>query len=300
MARDWETWLRNSIGPASATEEQDRDRTEQRIRNAITVDSRLAGKVRVFAKGSYANNTNVRRDSDVDIAVEWNEWSYITKANEAAELPWERLGVRVGTDLGPQPGEFRRWVESALLSAFGSAIVDTSGSKHIHVIAGSTTLDADVVPCFRLLRYDRPGGTPHQGIRLYPKLGGTVENWPEQKRTNGVTKNNNMSRRYKQLVRAMKRLENDMVQNGRLPEEVHGYFIECLLYNIPNATFTDRSYKATAKNILAVMWQTIENGGANDWVEVNNLKWLWRSGQTWTPEEASNFAYQAWNYINES
>ena len=299
MARDWEQWLRNSIGPASATEEQDRDRTESRIRQAIMADSRLAGKVRVFAKGSYANNTNVRRDSDVDIAVEWTHWAYVTKVRQAADQPWDRIGVRLADNLGPRPAEYRSWVEAALLSAFGPATVDTSGSKHIYVAGGTTTLDADVVPCFQLKRYERPGGTPHQGIRLYPKQGGIVENWPEQNRANGTVKNTNTGRRYKQLVRAMKRLENDMVKTGRLQKDVHGYFVECLLYNLPNPTFTDPSYKTTAKNILAALWHGIQNGGSNDWVEVNRLKWLWRSGQTWTPEEAANFAHKAWNYINE-
>src|SRR3954469_19674815 len=96
MARDWETWLQNSIGPASDTEEADRDRTEKRIREAIQADGRLAGNVRVFVKGSYANNTNVRRDSDVDIAVEWKSWAYITKTNEAAKYDWAELGIGLG------------------------------------------------------------------------------------------------------------------------------------------------------------------------------------------------------------
>jgi tRNA nucleotidyltransferase (CCA-adding enzyme) len=96
MARDWETWLHNSIGPASDTEEQDRDRTERRIRDAILAEGRLAGKVRVFVKGSYANGTNVRRDSDVDVAVEWKRWAYISKSNTAAPLSWDQLGVPLG------------------------------------------------------------------------------------------------------------------------------------------------------------------------------------------------------------
>ena len=54
VARNWETWLKNSIGPASNTEQADAERTEKRIREAIQADSRLAGKVRVFVKGSYA------------------------------------------------------------------------------------------------------------------------------------------------------------------------------------------------------------------------------------------------------
>jgi predicted nucleotidyltransferase len=298
MARDWETWLRNSIGPASATEEEDRDRTERRIRDAILADRRLAGNVRVFVKGSYANNTNVRRDSDVDIAVEWKSWAYISKRNEAENLTWEQLGVVV-TDSSPQPSEYRQWVEEALIAAFGASGVDTTGNKAVVVAGGSTTLDADVIPCFQHKRYDRRGVEPHVGIRLYPKNGGTVENWPEQTRVNGNAKNSNTSRRYKQLIRAVKRLENDMVATGRLQDEVHGYFIESLLYNVADSVFSDPSYKDAVTGVLTVLWRAIEHGQSTDWVEVNGLKWLWRSGQTWTPGEASHFALSAFGYINE-
>lgn len=296
MARDWETWIRNSIGPASATEEQDRDRTEKRIRDAILTDRRLSGNVRVFVKGSYANNTNVRRDSDVDIAVEWTRWAYISKSRDAASMSWEQLGVATA-DQGPSPDEYRRWVEEALIAVFGTNAVDRTGNKAITVTGSSTTLDADVVPCFKHKRYDAPGRAPHVGIRLYPKRGRYVVNWPEQNRRNGTTKNNNTGRRYKQLVRALKRLENDMVEVGRLPAEVHGYFIECLLYNLPNQVFLGSSYKTVTQNVLAALWKAIKDDQHDEWVEVNGLKWLWYSGQTWTPEEASTFALEAWRYI---
>ena len=298
MARDWETWLRNSIGPASATEEQDRDRTEKRIREAVIADSRLTGRVRVFAKGSYANNTNVRRDSDVDIAVEWTSWAYISKVNEAAKYEWGQLGVSLGSS-GPTTSEYRRWVEQALVAAFGSSSVETMGNKAITVAGGPTTLDADVVPCFQHKRYMTPGQPPAVGIRLYPKNGGVVDNWPEQNRLRSITKNSNTGKRYKQIIRAFKRLENDMVEVGRLPQEVHGYFIECLLYNLPNDVFQRASYRGTALDVLARLWHAIQDGEQVDWVEVNSLKWLWRGGQTWTADEAANFAYVAWNYINE-
>ena len=297
MARDWESWLRNSIGPASATEEQDRDRTYKRIRDAVRADQRLAGNVRIFVKGSYANNTNVRADSDVDIAVEWTSWAYISKTNQAAKLSWQQLGVPLG-DSEPDPATYRRWVEQALAEGLGSNVVDPSGNKAIFVAGSSTTLDADVVPCFQHKRYDARHRSPHVGIRLYPKKGGYVENWPEQNKVNGNKKNEQTGKRYKQLVRAIKRLENDMVKTGRLQEEVHGYFIECLLYNLPWQKFMMNSYKATAKELLAKLWNDIKDDQHVDWVEVNGLKWLWRSGQTWTPDEASDFAYTAWNYIN--
>jgi predicted nucleotidyltransferase len=296
MARDWESWLKNSIGPASETEEADAERTEKRIRDAIQADPRLAGKVRIFVKGSYACGTNVRRDSDVDIAVEWNAWAYITRANDAKKYSWAELGVQTGT-WSPEPGEFRRWVEEALIAAFGTAMVDTSGNKAITVERNTNTLDADVVPCFQHKRYDGPGREPHIGIRLYPRNGGTVENWPEQNRANGIRKNTATSLRYKKIVRALKRLENDMVAAGLLDREVHGFFIECLLYNLPDGVFADASYKQAMLDVLAKVWNQINDGEHRDWVEVNGLKWLWRDGQTWTDSEAADFAKKAWNYI---
>lgn len=299
MARDWETWLQNATGPSSATEQQDRDRTEKRVRDAIAADSRLAGNVRIFAKGSYANNTNVRRDSDVDVAVEWKLWSYISKRNEAADLPWSQVGVEVADrDLPPEPQEYRRWIEEALLRAYGSSLVDTSGNKHIHVIAGSTTLDADVVPCFRHKLHLAAKTNPYVGIRLYPRTGNSLENWPEQNLANGNAKNLKSSLRYKKVIRAIKRLENDMIDVGRLDDPVHGYFIECLLYNLPHSTFLGDRWKQTVLNVLAALYQCLERGATNDWLEVNERKWLWRSGQTWSQAEAKDFAYRAWNYVS--
>lgn len=236
----------------------------------------------------------------MDIAVEWKQWAYISKTNEAAKASWDQLGVSLGRDNAPSPSEYRRWVEEALVAAFGAGCVDTTGNKAITVTRGSTTLDADVVPCFRLKRYTTPGREPDVGTRLCPKNGGTIENWPEQQRVNGIRKNSsqNTRRRYKELIRALKRLETEMVKTGRLPEEVHGYFIECLLYNLPNSAFLADSYKAATKNVLALVWNAIKNGEHTDWVEVNGLKWLWRGGNTWTPQEASDFTYAAWTYIN--
>src|SRR6476646_11651670 len=80
--------------PAFGNEDARRENTEKVIGDAIRGNDFLAKlSIDVYAKGSYANNTNVRRDSDVDIAVEWTDWAYVTKTNQAADLPWERVGV---------------------------------------------------------------------------------------------------------------------------------------------------------------------------------------------------------------
>jgi len=58
--------------PAYENEDARRENTEKLIGEAIQSNSFLAGlSIDVYAKGSYKNNTNVRRDSDVDVAVEY-------------------------------------------------------------------------------------------------------------------------------------------------------------------------------------------------------------------------------------
>lgn len=56
-------------GPSSETEQDKQDRTERMVREAIKEHAAFDScSLTVYAKGSYANNTNVRADSDVDIA----------------------------------------------------------------------------------------------------------------------------------------------------------------------------------------------------------------------------------------
>lgn len=296
MARDWESWLANAARGPSQTEKDERDRTEARIRQAIAADHNLSGNVRVFVKGSYANNTNVRADADVDIAVEWNKWSYVEHAFQAKGLTAAQVGYTT-VDEGPSPDTYRRWVYSALVNAFGSSDVH-SGNKAILVDASSTTLDADVVPCFRHHRYDRADASPKRGIRLYPKNGGMIINWPDQNLENGRRKNNETARNYKQIVRAVKRLENDMVERGILNKEVPSFLIECLLWNAPNPRFTSSSsYLETVRKCFRFLWTPLRENECEEWGEVNELKYLFRSGQKWTRQDAFNFIDKAWDTV---
>ena len=120
MPTDWEEKFRRWSGPASNTEEEKRDRTENAIREAMQESRALADiEYRVFAKGSYKNNTNVRQDSDVDVAVECREFMYTDLTGLAAEWSKESLGITLYTG-NYTPEQFRRDVENALTARFGS------------------------------------------------------------------------------------------------------------------------------------------------------------------------------------
>jgi len=92
MPRDWESWVRTAARPASRTEEEERDRTFNRVRDALRASPEIPSSVRSYVKGSYATNTNVRRDADVDIAVEWTETAYVNTWGRTAGLGPSELG----------------------------------------------------------------------------------------------------------------------------------------------------------------------------------------------------------------
>jgi hypothetical protein len=295
MARAWESWLATASGPASPTEEQDRDRTEKRIKDAIRASSELPSSVGVYAKGSYANNTNVRGDADVDIAVEWTQTQKIGKWGKTLGMSAEELGY---TPVAPpiSTDDFRRRVERALTSAFGSK-VDTTPDKHIGVAAGTSTLDADVVPCFQLHRYDAPYDWVN-GHRIFPKSGGHVDNFPQQNYDNSVAKNNATGRRYKEIVRCMKRLVGELYDDGLIPVDYPGYLIECLVFNAPNARFGHQRRYDDMQGVFRYLWNGLKDEDVYlKWHEPSRLKMLFRGRPDRIAQNAFNVIDKAWDRI---
>jgi hypothetical protein len=117
--------------------------------------------------------------------------------------------------------DFKNDVEQALVDYYGRSAVKR-GNMAMRVREKKTTLPADVVPCFEYhYIYDvNAFGTVQydKGTRIYPDSGFHIHNWPEQQYTRGVAKNDATGRRYKRMVRALKRLENELVMAGLLDE----------------------------------------------------------------------------------
>ena len=219
----WEDTLKAWVKPASETEEAKRDRTEKAIRECLRDAGFSASVLRVFAKGSYANSTNVRADSDVDVAAEYTSMIFNEQMHGVEGVSDAEIGLSPSDDgySGNTKG-FKDDIEAALKKTFGSSSV-TRHDKAITVHAKSSSIDADVVPCFEYRRYHARGAGGrflfHQGTMLFPDSGGRLINWPQQQHENGVAKNKATGGRYKDMVRVLKRMENKLVEEGLSPDE---------------------------------------------------------------------------------
>lgn len=297
---DWESWLRNSAKPPSDNEDAKRERTEDQIRDALRNYEPLEGRpYAVYAKGSYANNTNVRLDYDVDIAVEYRGYFFYDLMFDLEGMSDSAVGV-VPSEDPYTVDQFKADIRGALEAAFGKSAV-APGRIAYRVRQKKTTLPADVVPCWEYRRYDRiENGVPvfQEGARIYPSDGGHTENYPQQQLQNGRDKNVRTGGRYKSMVRALKRLQTRLVDNDLINEELPSYLIECLVYNVPDDSFGHSTYYAEMRAVLAVIFNaTLPRGDWKDWEEVNGLKYLFRGKNTWTREQVHCLADAAWDEL---
>lgn len=285
--------LSSWTGPSSATEQDKQDRTERMIREAIREHAPFNNcSINIFAKGSYANNTNVRSDSDVDIAVECKDAEYHEVADNA-QAPQTTPYTGIWT-----PEKLRAELVAAMRAKFPDQ-VDTTGSVAIQINSSSARVDADVVPCFSYRYYMQYGN--REGTIVFKKDGNHIINYPVQQLNNGIAKNNETNYAYKRGARLLKRIENEMASNG-VYKELPSFLMECLAYNCPNHVFMYPTWTQCLKGMLFHIWDQLEGAEptSDRWLEVNECKYLFHSGQKWTREDAREFSKAAWNYLGLS
>jgi len=253
------------------------------------------GSIRVYTKGSYRNNTNVRADSDVDVVVENTACSYFDHGPGVTAPP---VGS-VSPYSGPwTPTVWRAEVASALRSKFG-AEVDTSGKVAIYVppVVGSRP-SVDVVPSFTFHRYwDTSHTLKSVGCCVFDTNNKQIVNWPQQQLDNGIAKNTATGQRYKNFVRALKNAENVLTE-AEVIKPLPSYYMECLVYNVPNEYLVPPGLSSGFRSTLAFLFNSLRSDAAvSDWLEPNEHKYLFRGGQKWTRAQGFALVDATWDYL---
>ena len=291
-----ENTLQSWTNPLSETEENRVENTIRMIRDAIQSKDELSNvEFEIFAQGSYANNTNVRQNSDIDICVMLKS-SFYTNYEEGTSSA--DFGY---TDGGMSFDDFREYVIDALRSKFGYASVSPQ-NKCIDIDANSYHVNADVVPALQYRDYkiihSRNKDRFVEGIKFFSQTGAQVINYPKDHISNGRKKNNDTNYKFKKLVRIMKHIRNEMVSDGKLNGEIiTSFLVECLVWNVPNSHITKYdSWNDTLQDSIAYLWNVINDGNADEWGEVSERLYLFR-GRKWTMQDTKDFLEKMYNYL---
>jgi len=240
----------------------------------------------VYLQGSYANTSNIRADSDVDVVVECTSVFYSNLTDE------EKQRLSLG-DGGHSYNDFRREVISALTSYYGAFLVDTSGANAIEVQASSNRLKADVLPCVTYKRYESWSAAA-EGLTFWNQHNGQqVVNYPKLHIKNGEKKNSQYRTNgwYKPSVRmfknARRRITGD--DDDALRKQFPSYFVECLLYNTLDECF-GITYQQTYAQTVIFLATALRNGTADGFVTQSGQQLLFGPYSVqWSKENASEF-----------
>lgn len=296
MSQPLEEWLRQSSGPPPKKEDAKRHFAETRVRMAVAMHPELRKlPLDVYAKGSFVNRTNISLDSDVDVVVECggpDAFFYYDLHPTAARLqPWQ---LQIAPRHPPCAAhELKRWVYEALAWQFGEKNLMASG-KAVRVHASWGRLAADVVPAFAYRLYHhagRFGPNWWAGHILVCDDGHSIQNWPTQHREQGDAKDERTNGRYKQSVRALKRVLASLRSEGHVRDGISSFVIESLVFNVPDACFGNELYTDDMRNVLThVLDSTLHPATCSRWPEVNCIKALFGAHQTWNWLDAHRLA----------
>jgi hypothetical protein len=194
--------------------------------------------VTLLVQGSYANNTNVKASSDVDIAV----------ILESTFRPEYRQGI-TGANYhfsasSDNVSTFKDDVEKLLKNYFVTGV--HRKNKSIKVDGNTYRVDADTVPCMRFRNYAADYVNDPEnyvgGIVINADDGEIVINYPEQHIRNGRAKNAATNHLYKKMVRIIKKMRYMMEENGvKAADATSSFGLESLLWNVPDSWYLEYS-----------------------------------------------------------
>lgn len=297
-AAEWQARFTIWAKGPGVTESDMCTRAEIAVKKAIEKHPELSKMlVTAFAQGSYRARTNTPGQSDVDICVRLKETFYPI-------YPAGKTRVDFGHGDGMKFETYKGLVGHALVTHFGAPPAAVRGKKAFDIRENTYRIDADVIPAIEHRIYTgrtNADGTHHyyEGIAFFPD-GGTewVVNWPEHTYQQGLKKHEKTGRRYRKIVRILKRLRDKMNADRIAAANVPSFLIDCLAWNVGDGNFGKETLYEDVYGVLLNIWgETREGKAGSDWLEVNQIKALFGPGQGWTMAQANQFAWECMNYV---
>lgn len=274
-----ESWAQYESGPIDSAK-QTHNRIQKELKSSEVL---MDATYDTYLQGSYANYTIVRASSDVDIVVQLKD-TFFADLSGLSEYERDKFR-RNSNDPDYSWQEFRSDVVDVLESRFGSSAVDPIG-KAIEVTTTKLPLSADVLVCANHRDYYNYPNGYHSGIAFFDLNNTKIVNYPEKHISKGSAKQSSTSDRFKETVRIFKRARNYLVDHNDLNKEtVPSYFIENLLYNVPDGRYTYDKQDRVAK-ILRYLNTT----DYSDWTCQNGITDMFGSGPSeWNKRYADRY-----------
>ena len=205
----------------------------------------------VFLQGSYANHTNIKDDSDIDVVVLADD----VFSNNARDV-LNQIQLNEFLETYSPSTKTLGWFKDALYQRLngkqisGQIVIMERGCKTIKFNQDGELwqyVPVDIVPAFEYRNYTGRNGIKKEyqieGIKIYDSCKGEEKvNYPKLHKKNGEDKNSviRTNGNYKETVRVFKQMRNHLIDLGVIDENLMpSYGLECMMYNVPDTLFKE-------------------------------------------------------------
>ena len=250
----------------------------------------------IFLQWSYANSTNIKEDSDVDIVVCRNNihrdnfWFMGRNSNYLSQynIDYSRKSFY----------DFKIKVERALFWEFWNSI--TRKNKCLRLdISNYNLVNADIVPTYELHKFINDWRY-YPWIALFSDDGTYIENFPKMHQKNWEEKNQRTNWMYKDMVRLIKNCKayySDIYNDNS--KVISSFMIENCLWNIESNIYLTNYWTKTnlCNCVIKELLRKLQHPW--DFREICNLRKLfdWANNK-YTPQQVQSFFILMYKLIN--
>lgn len=276
----------------SRTVQADYEFIEKKLREAVvnTAQSLMyfdPKDVVIYLQGSYACKTNTKFQSKIEVIVELTktrDYDYETMTQKDMKL---RDNFFVDFDHYFNVKRFKKGLLDEL-----NKILD------VKPIVGATTIliptfdglqhSIEVFPCFKFKYFNRQGGSVRSKLVYDERLGEHFIMFTNFHAVNGNLKDSMTRGNFKRMVRFLKNLVAISSREDNIIHFVRGYYIECLLYNVPNEMYYSNDGKLSSIFLKIINWLNFAN--LDDFICQNQIWSLWGNADGfWNKSSARRF-----------
>ena len=197
-----------------------------------------AKNYKIFLQGSYGNDTNIVKESDVDVVIRLD--AIFTYDINPLPQPEKEAFKATHPAAVYTHKNFREDVLEVLYERFGEDV--EPGTKAVMIKPLHNRRKADVLIAIKHKKYRRFTAVGNEdcitGISFHKLDGTRVVNYPTQHRDHLVTKNQNTGEYFKHIVRIFKNARQKLIQQEVIEAGIApSYYVEGLLYNVPDEKF---------------------------------------------------------------
>ena len=205
----------------------------------------------IFLQGSYSNDTNVYKESDVDVVIMLTSLFTYNIDN----LPEQQKSTfqQSYSNSIQNRNDFKKIVFDTLCTYYGRQNV-VVGNKSIKITGSSNRRNADVIVCneFRDYKFfiSRDNSSYDEGIVFNSATENSIKNFPKLHSMFCTQKHQRTGAKFKPIVRIFKNIKNNLISNNKIRDNVApSYYLEGLLYNVPDTAFAG-SYNQIIHNAV--------------------------------------------------